>query len=91
MMSRHIPREITTGIKQGFSAPDASWFRGESIRFVEDRLRGSRVHLYRFLDSGTVKQLIDEHVSGKKNHRLLIWSLLSVEEWIRSSAGLGWV
>ncbi len=90
MMNCHVPREVTSGIKQGFSAPDASWFRGESIRFVRERLGGEHVLLYQFLDRDAVRRMIEAHVSGKKNHRLLIWSLLSVEEWIRSSAGLGW-
>ena len=27
--------------------------------------------------------LIAEHTSGAQNRRLLIWSLLSVEEWLR--------
>ena len=91
MMSRHVPREVVSGVKQGFSAPDASWFRGESIEFVRERLGGKRALLYRILDGDAVRRMIDMHVSGKKNHRLLIWSLLSVEEWMRSSAGLGLV
>lgn len=34
-MKDYIPKEITQGVKQGFSAPDASWFKGESINFEE--------------------------------------------------------
>src|SRR5690606_10555598 len=33
-MNRIIPTDITQRRKQGFSAPDASWFRGESIDYV---------------------------------------------------------
>jgi hypothetical protein len=33
-MQRYIPEQITNGIKQGFSAPDASWFKEESIDYV---------------------------------------------------------
>ncbi len=29
-------------------------------------------------------ELIDEHLRGRANHRLLIWSLLSVEQWCRT-------
>ncbi len=29
VMSRYIPDQITSAEKQGFSAPDASWFKGE--------------------------------------------------------------
>ena len=30
-MSKYIPAEIVEAKKQGFSSPDASWFKGESI------------------------------------------------------------
>jgi len=32
MMSRHIPAEVADREKQGFSAPDASWFKGKARR-----------------------------------------------------------
>ena len=34
-MNMFIPEEIISQPKQGFSSPDASWFRGESLKFVE--------------------------------------------------------
>jgi asparagine synthase (glutamine-hydrolysing) len=39
VMQRYVPEKITSGIKQGFSAPDASWFKGESIDYVNSRAR----------------------------------------------------
>ena len=33
-MSRVIPEDVAARAKQGFSAPDASWFRGESVDYV---------------------------------------------------------
>jgi asparagine synthase (glutamine-hydrolysing) len=82
-MERHIPNEVTTLEKQGFSAPDASWFRGESIDYVRRRLHAD-AHIYEFLDRDTVKTLVDDHLEGRANRRLLIWSLLSLEEWCRT-------
>src|SRR5207247_2112329 len=38
-MRRLVPRETADGRKQGFSAPDASWFAGESIDYVNTLLR----------------------------------------------------
>jgi hypothetical protein len=31
-----------------------------------------------------VNRTLDEHCSGKVNHRLLIWSFLSLEWWLRT-------
>ena len=80
-MSRHVPAETVSKAKQGFSGPDASWFRGESIDYVRRRLLGRNARLYEFLDRGTVHGLIEEHLSGAANRRLLIWSLLCFEQW----------
>jgi asparagine synthase (glutamine-hydrolysing) len=33
-MSRFLPQDITSAGKQGFSAPDATWFRRESLDYV---------------------------------------------------------
>jgi len=81
-MQRFVPRDVTERIKQGFSAPDASWFKGESIEYVR-RLLGSRqAQIYSYLDFEAVRSLIEQHLSGTQNRRLLIWSLLSFEQWL---------
>lgn len=82
MMARYIPKEITSGIKQGFSAPDASWFKGESIELVRRSLLDSGARLYRYLDFTALSGLVREHLDGKVNRRLLIWSLLNFEQWL---------
>lgn len=83
MMQRHIPAEIAEREKQGFSAPDASWFKGESIDYVRRALGHSGARLWRYLDRDTAWNLVQEHLDARENRRLLIWSLLNVEEWCR--------
>jgi len=83
-MERIIPEEVTTRRKQGFSAPDASWFRGESIDYINGLLRDPEAHIYQYLQPSYVRTVLDEHTEGKVNHRLLIWSLLSFEWWLRN-------
>ncbi len=80
MMERHIPQRITNGVKQGFSAPDASWFKGESMDYVKRKLYNSNARIYEFMDSVTVRSLVDDHLEGRENRRLLIWSLLNLEK-----------
>lgn len=83
MMTNYIPREITEAKKQGFSSPDASWFKGDSIEFVRRTLLNDRSPLYELLDFNAVKSLADQHLNGEKNRRLLVWSLLNVQEWLK--------
>lgn len=81
-MQRYIPQAVTDLQKQGFSAPDASWFKGESIDYVRRKLFNKNARIYEFLDAKTVQNLISEHLEGRENRRLLIWSLLNLEAWL---------
>jgi asparagine synthase (glutamine-hydrolysing) len=85
MMSRFIPKDITEAEKQGFSSPDASWFKGESIDFVKSKLLSKKASIYQILDRDRIKSMIGEHLNGKQNRRLLIWSLLNVESYINQN------
>jgi len=78
-----VPPHIANGEKQGFSAPDASWFKGESIDFVRRELFQSDAPLYQFLDADSVRGLVKQHLDGEQNRRLFIWSLLYVNTWLK--------
>lgn len=82
-LSKFVPAEYTFGNKQGFSAPDASWFKGESIDYIKDLLYNKRARIYDYFQQDTVKELMNEHFEGKTNRRLLIWSLLCFEWWCK--------
>jgi asparagine synthase (glutamine-hydrolysing) len=81
--ARYMPEAYAKGKKQGFSAPDGSWFRGRSIDYIRSLLSRRDARLYDYLDPAGVQTLIDEHVEGRVNHRLVIWSLLCFEWWLR--------
>jgi asparagine synthase (glutamine-hydrolysing) len=82
-MAMVVPAGTLRRSKQGFSAPDASWFRGESIDYINRLLRDSTARIHAFVEPDYTRLVLDEHTSGLVNHRLLIWSLLSFEWWCR--------
>lgn len=82
VMSGFIPEDVARAEKQGFSAPDASWFKGDSIEFVKRTLMTDQARIYDLLDREAVQRLVQQHLDGDQNRRLLIWSLLNVEEWL---------
>jgi len=86
-MRQYIPQEVTDREKQGFSAPDASWFKGESIDYIRRRLYNRNARIYEYLDREAVQALVNEHLEGKQNRRLLIWSLLNIENWCERFLG----
>jgi asparagine synthase (glutamine-hydrolysing) len=82
VMTHYIPESVTQAEKQGFSSPDASWFKGDSIEFVKRKLLNGNARIYEVLDRQAVTSLIEEHLKGEQNRRLLIWSLLNVETYL---------
>jgi asparagine synthase (glutamine-hydrolysing) len=84
VMERYVPSDITNQVKQGFSGPDSSWFRGDSIEYVRDLLLSSDAAIYEYLDPAGVRPLVEDHLEGRQNRRLLLWSLLSFEHWCRT-------
>jgi asparagine synthase (glutamine-hydrolysing) len=83
VLARYVGDDVTNGRKQGFSGPDASWFRGESIDYVRETLYGD-ARMYEFLRPEVVRGLVDDHLEGRENRRLLLWSLLNFEHWCRA-------
>ena len=84
-MQAVMPKDITEGVKQGFSAPDASWFKGESIDYVRRQLFDGSPRIYEYVDRDFARGLVNEHLSGERNRRLFIWSLLSIEHWLATT------
>ncbi|MBL7069146.1 MAG: asparagine synthase (glutamine-hydrolyzing) [Candidatus Omnitrophica bacterium] len=83
VLGRYTDGEIAGQYKQGFSGPDASWFKGESIDYVKNLILDKKAHINDYLNRDVVRVLVEEHLQGKKNHRLFIWSLLCFEWWLR--------
>jgi asparagine synthase (glutamine-hydrolysing) len=83
-MRRYIPEDVVKREKQGFSSPDASWFKGDSINFVKKKLLNKNANIYNLFDQSTITALLNEHLQGSQNRRLLIWSLLNLEVWLES-------
>jgi asparagine synthase (glutamine-hydrolysing) len=81
-MSKYTASNITQREKQGFSAPDATWFRGDSIEFVKKILLNQDSKLYSVFNFKVVEELLESHFSGNANRRLLIWSLLYLDEYL---------
>ena len=84
VMERYVPAEVTQQAKQGFSGPDATWFRGESIDYLRGVIDDDTSLMYEFLRPEAVRRLTADHLSGRENRRLLLWSLLNFEQWCRT-------
>lgn len=82
-MSDILPEKIINRKKQGFSAPDESWYRGENANYVKELLLGDNIASSQFINPDYVRQIIDEHCNKHINHRLLLWSFMCFEWWCK--------
>jgi asparagine synthase (glutamine-hydrolysing) len=82
-MAPLLPDEIVEKRKQGFSPPDQSWYRGPTMDYIREILLDARSLERGYFQPAYVKRVLEEHLEGRVNHRLLIWSLLSFEWWNR--------
>lgn len=81
VLNRYVPLEVSSARKQGFSAPDATWFRGDLRASLQNFCRTEREPVWEFVDRGYVRSQFESHFSGSANKRLLMWSVLSINEW----------
>ncbi len=78
-----LPAETLTRQKRGFGVPIVEWFRGP-LKAPMQELLGDRSFRERgWLDDGTVRAIVAEHLDGRRDHALSIWSLMTLELWAR--------
>ncbi|MBC7546019.1 MAG: asparagine synthase (glutamine-hydrolyzing) [Candidatus Sericytochromatia bacterium] len=82
-MRSRLPEAIINKRKQGFSAPDQTWYRGPLNDYVRGLLLDKRTQDRGIFRPAYINEILTAHFTGKANHRLLIWSLISFEVWCR--------
>jgi asparagine synthase (glutamine-hydrolysing) len=78
-----LPEATLRRRKHGFGVPLADWFRGELRPMVEDTLL-SQPRLRRWLRAEGVRDIYREHVSGRADRGHQLWTLLTLELWLRA-------
>jgi asparagine synthase (glutamine-hydrolysing) len=82
-MAPLLPAEIRRRRKRGFNLPLGAWLRGAMREVVEDTLRCRNGLGSELFDPGFVDRLLSEHMSGRFNHRQLLWPLFVLVSWSR--------
>jgi asparagine synthase (glutamine-hydrolysing) len=80
---KFIPSEIINRPKQGFGVPLGPWFRKELKPLLMDTLHSVKFKERRYFDPVKTEQLIQEHMSGRQDHHMILYGLLLVELWHR--------
>lgn len=85
-MSDVLPASILARGKMGFGAPLGAWFRGELAGLVEERLLDPASPLYEHLRPEPVAALVRRHGAAAADLSAPIWTLLTLESWLRQEA-----
>jgi asparagine synthase (glutamine-hydrolysing) len=80
---RLVPRELLDRPKQGFGVPIGHWFRGSLRDVFGDVLRSPAARQRGYLNPAFVDRILDEHLTGKRDHSLRLWQLVVFELWCR--------
>jgi len=76
-----LPDQILSRPKKGFGIPVAHWFRGPLKEQMLSVLSPERVVRKGFFDPRAVQQLIDDHISGRRDNRKQLWTLFAFDLW----------
>jgi asparagine synthase (glutamine-hydrolysing) len=76
-----LPREVLSRRKQGFVVPLRQWFSGDLAAYARDLLLSSKSVGRGYFDGSALRQLIDDHVSGRQDHGTHLWQLVNLELW----------
>jgi asparagine synthase (glutamine-hydrolysing) len=80
-----LPPSILARGKMGFGAPLGTWFRGDLQPLVQERLLPATSPLYEHLRPEPVAALVAAHMSHSADLSPQIWSLLTLESWLRQN------
>ena len=76
-----LPADLVNRRKQGFSVPLGTWFRGNLRELFADTLLSTRSLSRGYFQAPFLRRLVDEHVSGRRDHTLRLWQLVVFERW----------
>jgi asparagine synthase (glutamine-hydrolysing) len=76
-----LPDAILNRPKKGFGSPVAHWFRGPLKEQMLSVLSPERIAREGFFAPSAVKQLIDDHLDGRRDNRKQLWTLFAFEMW----------
>lgn len=80
---KYLPKKIAWRQKKGFTVPLGDWYRHQlrsTVLETTDNLSSLEI-----FNGNYLKQVVNEHLTYKKDHRDKIWSLIVLSKWLLSN------
>lgn len=82
-----LPHDVLYRPKMGFSVPLARWLRGPLASRMRESVLGQRMADCGFFERRTLERLVDQHLSGQRDHAEVLWALLMFDAFLRVHEG----
>jgi len=82
-MEKYLPHDILYRRKQGFAVPLAAWFRGPLRERVQQALLGPTLADTGMFNQDFLRELVEQHQSGRRDYSAPIWTLLMFEAFLK--------
>jgi len=76
-----LPEETIKFRKKGFGIPIDFWFKNELKEEISSLLSEELIQQQGIFNYTMIKTLLNEHLSGKENHKGKLWNLFVFQKW----------
>ena len=82
-MEERLGKDIVYRKKKGFGIPVADWLKGPLKPLMLDLFSKPRIEKQELFNFKYVNRLIQDHLSGKRDNRKPLWTLLVFQQWYK--------
>jgi len=83
--SSMLPDNFFSSPKAGFEVPIGQWLRNELKEEINQTLSKTNLASHSFFNWEYVETLITDHLSGKIDHSIKIWTLYCFQKWYKAN------
>ena len=82
VLYKYVPRELIERPKAGFAIPVGQWLRGPLRDWAEALLDERRLEQEGYLKPAPIREIWQEHLSGRHDWTVRLWSVLMFQAWL---------
>ena len=82
VLYKYVPRELIERPKAGFAVPVGQWIRGPLREWASDLLDEKRIQREGYFNPKLVKELWEQHLSGRHDWTPRLWAILMFQAWL---------